>query len=204
MKTTKRVLGIVLALALTLSLALPAGAVDTPHPMAPVITKDLSTEISLLKCGEFRTLAVEAVLPNNAEGQLEYQWYMEISATTAFKETVLLEGETRPTLTVSLTLDDYKALGAGTLLTHRTYWVEITNRYVEDGEEKTAAVTSQAQRVSCRLSIGDFFQYFFWTGGQLFAPGNNGLNRLNIFISLFMLPISTLPTILMAGLFDLV
>jgi len=191
MKTTKRVLGIVLALAIALTLAVPAAAADTPHPMAPIITQNLSTEGRPLKCGNQRTLAVEAVLPDGAEGQLEYQWYMQFSNIPARDEIVLLEGETGPALTVSLTLDDYKALGADTFLTDRTYWVEITNRYLEDGEEKTAVITSQAQRLPCYLPATDFLQYLFWMIGQLFVPGNSPMYILMLLLPLFSIVFPT-------------
>ena len=168
MKTTKRVLGIVLALAMVLTLALPAGAADTPHPMAPVITKEPALALSLsqrmTEAETFITVgtpfsfsAVEAELPDGVTGTLEYQWY---------QNSLPIVGANGPELTVSITLEDVKARIVSTFVSGASYYVEVINRYVEDGQEKTAVTTSQELYVTPCLTFEDAFRYTFWLIGE--------------------------------------
>ena len=77
MKTTKRVLCILLAFALCVGLCVTAAAWFTSppnSPYAPVITvaPDYPESISV---GDTLSVEVEAVLPDGVEGELSYAWY---------------------------------------------------------------------------------------------------------------------------------
>ena len=82
MKTTKRILSVLLALALGLALGLalvvPAVAVTAKGgPNAPIITKEPVTFKLVLTpkfVGDTITLEIEAKLPDGVEGDLSYAW----------------------------------------------------------------------------------------------------------------------------------
>ena len=95
MKTTKRILGILLALALTLTLALPAAAAD------PIIT-GVSPQNPVARTGKNITLTVEAELPEGDAGPLSYQWYQW--ADGDWEE---IAGATAKSLTVTATAADF-------------------------------------------------------------------------------------------------
>jgi len=98
MKTTKRALSTLLALALVFGLALPAGAA------APIIT-ELSPEWPVARIGEKMTLTVGVEQPEGAQGELEFQWYQIID-----DDWVEIEGAVSNSLTVTATLGDIDSL----------------------------------------------------------------------------------------------
>jgi len=71
MKLTKRILASLLALALALTLALPAFAENEPNPAIPVIT--VQPEGGRVRTGQSITLSVEAHIPNGDE--IGFRWY---------------------------------------------------------------------------------------------------------------------------------
>jgi len=95
MKTTKRITGIILALALALSLALPAFAAD------PIIT-GITPQNAKARTGQSITFTVEAQPPEGAEGPLAYQWYELVDG-----EWEAIEGATSKTLTVTGEIEDF-------------------------------------------------------------------------------------------------
>jgi len=96
MKTTKRVLAVLLALALGLALFAPmAAAAD------PVIT-GVTPKNAVARIGQSITFTVEAQLPEGAEGPLTYQWYQQIGG-----EWQAIAGATTKSLTVTAKVEDY-------------------------------------------------------------------------------------------------
>ena len=145
MKTTKRVFGILLALALVLALALPAMA-EEEVSYDPVIMQQ--PEETYIRTGLSFTLRVEAEAP--AGGTLSYQWY---------REGVLIEGATAST---------YKAAAAEVDVSK--YYVVVTNTYIVPDATLTASVTSNKAQV---IAFGGFIWLFgqiFTT--LLYDPGN--------------------------------
>jgi len=99
MKTTKRLLALLMALALGLSLALPALAEE--DPAMPVITKDLPLiDMRPVKIGEVftMTLEIEAEIPNG--DPIRYQWYRGTGVSLL---SMPIPGATTPSYTVSET-----------------------------------------------------------------------------------------------------
>ena len=95
MKTTKRILGILLALALVFTLALPALAAD------PIIT-GVIPQNPIARTGKSITLTVEAELPEGDAGPLSYQWYQWVDGD--WEE---IAGATAKSLTVTATAEEF-------------------------------------------------------------------------------------------------
>jgi len=96
MKTTKRVLAVLLALALGLALFAPvAMAAD------PVIT-GITPQNAVARTGKSITFTVEAQPPEDAESPLTYQWYQLIDG-----EWQAIEGATSKSLTVTAAVDEF-------------------------------------------------------------------------------------------------
>jgi hypothetical protein len=75
MKTTKRVLSVLLALALGVALVVSAGAIWILNaPYAPIITL-LPQMPDIINVGDKLILEVEAELPEGVDGELSYAWY---------------------------------------------------------------------------------------------------------------------------------
>ena len=104
MKTTKCVLGVVLTLALALTLALPTWAADE---QPPVFVEHLPSVVAA-RTGQTITLMAEAKLPDGVNAELQYQWY----ATEWFFTTgdggdfIPIEGATEPYLSFVLRADE--------------------------------------------------------------------------------------------------
>ena len=76
MKTTKRVLSVVLVLMLALGISAPAAAQEAEvNPMAPVITREPNWPSSV-RVGQTIVLDIEAELPPGVEGELSIQWIL--------------------------------------------------------------------------------------------------------------------------------
>ncbi len=108
MKQTKRLLAILLALAMTLALALPALAAEEDDLAYPIFTKELPV-ITVAQTGGSVVLEAEVKLPEGVEAELYYQWYAtDWQAGTSFAEDVEyypIEEETDARLEDSLVLD---------------------------------------------------------------------------------------------------
>ena len=114
MKITKRVLAILLALALGLALLAPAAFAEDAKP--PVFTKVMAAGLKELRAGETIVLEAGAKLPNGVDAELKYQWYAtdwlnpanEVFSTFTkpSREFFLLEGETGPQLEVSVSAEE--------------------------------------------------------------------------------------------------
>jgi len=74
MKHPKRVLSLLLALALGLALCVPAFAVEPADPNAPIITKQ-PKGLFILAVGQELKLEIKAQLPEGSEGTLSIAWY---------------------------------------------------------------------------------------------------------------------------------
>ena len=96
MKTTKRVLAVLLALALGLGLFAPMAAAEEQR-ITTLFTKRMSP-FTVLKTGDIVTFAPEAKLPEGVDAELQYQWYYGPWNTfdTPLEELYILEGETEP------------------------------------------------------------------------------------------------------------
>lgn len=119
MKTTKRVLGILLALTLVFGIALTAMAEDISY--APVITQQ--PEEVYVRAGMSFTLSVEATVPEG--GTLSYQWYQNGN---------VIEGATG---------SSYSARTSEVSST--LYSVVVTNSYTLGGETLTASTASSGR-----------------------------------------------------------
>ena len=84
MKQTKRILAILLALALGLALMVPAGAADMD---APIFTKRMPLAI-VARAGKSVALEVQARVPSGVTAELKYQWY----ASEDYLEMLYMEG----------------------------------------------------------------------------------------------------------------
>ena len=136
MKTTKRIPGILLALTLVFTLALPALAEDVSY--IPNITQQPNKD-TYVRTGLGFTLRVEASVPEG--GALSYQWC---------KDGKPIEGATQ---------SSYKATASE--VSAYTYTVVVTNTYTLNGETLTASVTSnRAQVIAFGGLIWTFGQIF--------------------------------------------
>jgi hypothetical protein len=166
MKTTKRILVLLLTLALGRALFAPTAAAEA-DPMAPVITKDLERKTHTADSRISMTLEVAAGLPENSQGTLRYQWYVSKYAFTGQGpgawsqgkfETEKIEGADSPKLKVEFSLDD---LDRSRMQAFHRYYVEICHTYMDGGVEKTAATRSAAASFSCYASFFDGYRLLF-------------------------------------------
>jgi len=97
MKTTKRTLGILLTLAIALTLALPAFAGEND----PVITA-VTPQNAVARTGESVTFTVEAQAPEGAEDPLAYQWYQWVG-----NDWQAIEGAASKSLTVAANVEEF-------------------------------------------------------------------------------------------------
>jgi len=135
MKTTKRVLSILLAILLGLALLAPMASAAGDPAYAPIITKQPKASVTVLTTKDL-VLEVEAKLPDGVQGTLSYEWYR----------------------------DGRKVDGNGAKLVYRSggiashdsrFWAVITNTYIDDeGQEQTASLTSDTCTVSFKSSLG--------------------------------------------------
>ena len=134
MKTTKRILATLLALALGLALLAPAALAADP----PAFTTHMRG-IHVVRSGQTITLEAEAALPAGVKAQLKYQWYASgwaaQSANVDEKTAVYyaVKGATEPTLKVSPKAEDY---GEVTSPQRRYYRLEAY--YTQNGKKVSA------------------------------------------------------------------
>ena len=123
MKKTKRILTVLLTLALGLTLLVPVAAAGTSDPYAPIITKEPKSPMDVY-VGDTITLEIGAKVPDGIDGELSYVW--------KYAGEVL---GTEPKLDLVIT----EAMGKNTF----TYiWVYVTNTYTdENGEMQTNTVS---------------------------------------------------------------
>jgi len=166
MKTTKRLLSLLLALALGLALCVPAFAADEADPYAPIITKQ-PIEYITVREGKKLVLEITAKLPDGIQGKLSYDWFTE------FGSEAIASGARA---SIPITRDMLYGM------TGFTYYfnVVVTNTYTDDnGEEQTASITSDT--VSARVYPGY---------GMALAYAWYQLGGGNLFIGIMMLPLS--------------
>ena len=143
MKTTKRLLSVLLALALGLALFAPMAAATDP-----VIT-GITPQNQIARTGKKITLTVEAQLPAGAVGPLTYQWYQWSDG-----EWQAIEGAQAKSMTVTTAIDEF--VSADIDASVRNLMSGITQYYqvvVSCGEGQTA------QNVSVKFvpTFGDGF-----------------------------------------------
>jgi len=177
----KRVLSILLAMALGLGLLVPAFAMEDELPgeafaaqeqsYAPIITKQPSARAN----GSYSiTLEVEACLPEGVTGELQYRWYfyksMFSSYIVATQASAVIDIE-RTTIDNYCNLEDV----VSHLLAEPVYYAEITNVYEDDeGNIVSARTRSEGIRVYAAMSLFDALGEY-WTygseGGAKIAAG---------------------------------
>ena len=173
MKTMKRVLGILLALALVLTLALPAMAAE------PVIT-DVSPERLVARTGESITLTVEA------EGAETYQWYQWVDDD--WEE---IAGATAKSLTITANIEEFTELDDLFSGLKKKYCVVVFG----NGDQISADITV--------VFVPGFFDSFrgMFRYSENFAY-QRGVNRLSFILGeIFLLPflLFAVLTICLAG-----
>jgi len=176
MKRTKRILSLLLALALGLALLIPAAAADDIDPYAPIITKQPARSVYRLTDQELK-LEIEATLPEGCDS-LSIAWY----------DYDWQPGDTMPPVatgaSVLIPIDpgDVNIMDNWNIL-FRTinYYAVVTSTYTDsDGQEQTVSVKSDAAEVTVLLALGklvaDIWEYAQNGNGPLFgiavlAPG---------------------------------
>jgi len=138
MKTVKRILSILLSLALGLAFALPAGAAEPVKggPFAPIITKEpaVTNEPSLsilrmFRVGDTIILETEADLPEGADGELSYAWY-DYAYPDFVRGEPLATGQR---VELVLTNDMVDTLGSGISFCYLR--LVVSNTYVDENSE---------------------------------------------------------------------
>jgi len=155
MKITKRVLGILLALAMGLGLFAPmAMAAESDAPVIVSLTPDPANKLNLSTTKK-QTLRVQAASPSDDSGVLEYQWYEgEVDKFGHSQNTRAIAGATDSSLTVSCAAKDIDAFP---FVVNKCYYAVITNRYSIGGEEKTAQAYTKTFTVRFYTSFFDSF-----------------------------------------------
>jgi len=129
MKTTKRILSLLLALALGLALLVPAMAADE-DPYAPIITKQFTVPSSI-RTSDTLVLEIEAELPQGVTGELSYAWY-DLSWGT--RQTLIGSG---PKLELDMKYAGIVTIGC-----------RVTNTYMDGNNEEQAAHTWQSEDIN--------------------------------------------------------
>jgi len=142
MKFTKRMLAAILALAMALTLCLPAMADDEippeePNPAMPVITMMLQG--ARVKYGQPLTLTAEAYVPNG--DAVRYEWYGPMS---------------RRGSGASLTIDKVNQYDAGNYLL-----------YVYNASDKSCYVKAELVRVDVQMTVWGVI----WEGLKMTGAG---------------------------------
>jgi hypothetical protein len=181
MKTTKRVLCILLALALGLCLFAPALAADGDDPRyAPRITQQPNENYAFyVKAGNDIKLEVKAALPDGVEGTLSYAWYDSAGKLLATTAKAVI-----PTSNAMLLQMQDSWVRMEELIHGLPFYVVVTNTYYdEDGVEQTASTESEPVTVTLVADYGKALSYY-WT-----KSSNEG-----VLLFLWMFPISLLST----------
>ena len=100
MKTTKRALSVLLALALGLALFAPMAAGYSP----PIFTKRMPM-VTTAKAGKTITLTAEAKLPEDVDAELQYYWSTKDWNASRDAYWNVISGATEPTLTLCFSLE---------------------------------------------------------------------------------------------------
>jgi len=154
MKTTKHVLGILLALALGLGLFAPMAMAESDAPVIVSLTPDPANKLNLSTTKK-QTLRVQAACPPAFNGTLEYQWYEgEVDKFGKMQNTRPVAGATGPSLTVSCLAKDIDAIP---FVANKGYYAVITNHYIAGGEEMAAQTYTKTFFVRFHASFFDSF-----------------------------------------------
>jgi len=183
MKHTKRLLCIVLSFVLCAALLAPAAAASD-DPNAPVITKQPSGELDMIRVNDTIELSVQAEAPNG--GTLSYAWY-DSDWTPDSEEAPIAAGAT---MSLPITKDlIQKNLRFGYFVFCK-FCVVVTNTYVdEDGNTKTAALKSDSSTVVIINNLGEGLL------DMLFLPVRNwGSNTATWLMNMIILPFALLLT----------
>jgi len=157
MKTTQRVLAVLLALALGLALFAPAAMAE--EQQASLFTQRLST-YTIVKTGQEVILKAQAKLPDNVDAELQYQWYASDRMrkephSPEEPELFPIEGATEPKLAVTITLEDFHFLELSWLFRVyclRTYYIL---------EDETIVFDNSYTTLFCNGSLNDLYQVIF-------------------------------------------
>jgi len=147
MKTTKCLFSILLALALGLSLLVPAMA--ERHPYTPVITAR-PQRLYFAKVGDTLTLEIEAECPEGFEGELSYVWFVgQITCDNRNYPTFIFNA-TGQKLELKIEKDMYQRSSCLYISS------DITVTYINGNGETdntTGSVDSYVVPYSCRLEL---------------------------------------------------
>ncbi|MCL2495416.1 MAG: hypothetical protein FWE98_07160 [Oscillospiraceae bacterium] len=151
MKTTKRLLATLLALALGLAALAPMAfaAAEEGGLYAPYITKQARVEKTYVQLGKNLQLEVEARLPNGIEGTLSYAWYVKVPVGDGFEDK-LIATEAKATVLVT-----QEMLGnPSTLQTSTSCYVIVTNIYTDEAGQAKEAYTKSSTSQGITLFPG--------------------------------------------------
>ncbi|MCL2495417.1 MAG: hypothetical protein FWE98_07165 [Oscillospiraceae bacterium] len=154
MKTTKRLLSILLAVLLGLGLLAPGAGATAIDPNTPVITMQPKSYV-LMTNGRTLTLEVAAVLPEGSNGSLSYAWY----------EGWEPEEDADPIATGAKLVIPMKRelLYPGDEFGYDFYFsVVVTNTYIgTEGVEQTASTESEYSFVNVLFTTKDVLSNFW-------------------------------------------
>jgi len=150
MKQTKRILAIVLALAL--GLAVFATGVAAEDPYAPIITMQPKAEKTVVQAGKELKLEVQAMPPVGAEGILTYEWYESSAAGDR-----LVATSANAIIPISKAMLDNWSEKYNYYFS-LNYYVVVTNTWRDDAEqEQTASISSDTVNISVFRGLGDLY-----------------------------------------------
>jgi len=163
MKHAKRMLAVLLTLALGLSLGVPAFAAEAPvygGPYAPIITKKPIMHDGTYYIGDTLIFEVEAELPEGVDGELSYAWsYRNMNKSNY----IPVATGSRLELTITKDMTEPLRLYDGLFVR-----VDITNNYIdENGEEQTAY---RRHENSYSIHLGRKTQWWQWVILVLLSP----------------------------------
>jgi len=152
MKTTKRVLAVLLALAMGLALFAPMAAAEETEA-TNLFTKRMPSAI-LTKRGKSITLTPEAKPPAGVDAELQYQWYTKDWNFSSTDEWYPVDGATEPTLTLCFTYsgDSYGAPNTAKPYCLRAY-------YAVEGEGETVVVDNDYTIIFYLLSLSECYEF---------------------------------------------
>jgi len=171
MKTTKRILCIVLTLLLGLALLAPA-VLAADDPNAPVITAQPKSKIYIF-AGKTVTVTVAASLPAGSNGTLSYAWY-DYDWQPGYLNPPVATGASATIEIPATTLDEFNMEYKGA---NRTLYAVVTNTYVDGEELKTAYAKSNPVNVTGINPIGTSIS-LMWNNLKEFNGVGYGLGQL--------------------------
>lgn len=159
MKTTKRLLAVLLAVLLGLAVLAPMTSAADDSAYAPIITKQPKAEVTVFT-GKELVLEVEAKLPDGVEGTLSYEWISSLKRRVVGTDAKLIFPITW------YTTSNYSGMPYHF---QDDFHVVVTDTYIdEDGEVQTVSVKSNACRVTIVKDLGGFLRW--WLNGVTFIP----------------------------------